>query len=262
MHGLIFDIKKFAIHDGPGIRTTVFFKGCCMRCAWCHNPESQNKKQENITRIRRIGKKEFYEEETIGKYYQADEIIDIILEDEAFYQESGGGVTFSGGEPLLQSDFLLPVLIECKRNDVHTAIDTSGNVDPDAFNMVLSFTDLFLFDIKLFDDEMHKKYTGVSNKLILNNFISLTKEDVEIIVRIPIIPGITDTEKNINQLSEFLHGKIERVDLLPYHVYAKNKYERLGRKFSLAEITESETDHIQELSDHFTSSGIIVQIGG
>ncbi len=233
-----------------------------MRCEWCHNPESQDKKQEYVNKTIRIGKKEFCEREIIGKYYDADEILNIILEDKDFYEESGGGVTFSGGEPLLQSGFLLEVLKKCKQNDIHVALDTSGNIPPDIFESILEYTDLILYDVKIFDEETHKKYTGVSNKLILKNLTHLSQHDMEIIVRIPVIPGITDTAKNIDQIRKFLNGKIERIDLLPYHSYAKNKYERLGNKFHLKDVDEPGSHHMKELSDHLSSSGFTVQIGG
>ena len=163
MTGYVFDIKKFAIHDGPGIRTTVFLKGCPLRCWWCHNPESikQIKIDENNSCTA--------SETSIVRKYSVNELLKIIQKDLIFYDESDGGVTFSGGEPLIQIDFLELILQKCKSEYIKTAIDTCGYVKTESFERIYKYTDLFLYDLKLFDDELHRKYTGVSNNLIKEN---------------------------------------------------------------------------------------------
>jgi pyruvate formate lyase activating enzyme len=174
--GFIFDIKKYSINDGPGIRTTVFLKGCPLNCLWCHNPESRNMKPERISASSYSWN--FYSQscdpEIIGREASTNEIFGEIKKDIPFYEESSGGVTFSGGEPLLQINFLKSLLTICKTSGIHTAVDTSGYVPYANFETILSLTDLFLFDIKIVSEELHHKYTGVSNKLIMENLQKLT----------------------------------------------------------------------------------------
>ena len=189
MQGIIFDIKHYAIHDGPGIRTTVFLKGCPLGCWWCHNPESrsgdifQYKKQEKIEGriVEQI--------ETIGKNYTVPEVMKEIEKDIVFFEESGGGVTFSGGEPFKQTEFLKELLKCCKKQEIHTCVDTTGYVKTDQLEKAALFTDLFLFDLKHFDDKMHIKYTGVSNKQILENLQLLDEMGKSVQIRYPLIPG-------------------------------------------------------------------------
>src|SRR6056297_2087907 len=161
MLATIFDIKHFAVHDGPGIRQTIFFKGCPLNCWWCHNPESQNKTPENYTQTNKLDGKTFRKEATLGYQISVEELIKIIVGDQIFFEESGGGVTFSGGEPLMQSDILLEILKRCKENNIHTCIDTTGFASGETLQVIAEKNDLFLYDLKLIDDELHQKYTGV-----------------------------------------------------------------------------------------------------
>ena len=197
--GFIFDIKKFAIHDGPGIRTTVFLKGCVMDCWWCHNPESQNLEPEKIIKVNQLNI-----HETIDRKVSVDEVLEEVEKDRVFYEESGGGVTFSGGEALTQPEFLYSLLEKSKEKNIHTTLDTTGYVKWEILEKISNMVDLFLYDLKLFDDELHQKYTGVSNKLILENLLKLDANKNKIIIRIPIIPTLTDTEGNLEQLAIFI----------------------------------------------------------
>ena len=199
--GYIFDIKKYSVNDGPGIRTTIFFKGCPLNCWWCHNPESQNSESEEIDNclFRWNLSYDQSKRSKIGSQVIVDEVMKEIEKDIPFYEESNGGATFSGGEPMLQIDFLQSLLAECKRKDIHTAIDTTGYAPLSDFEKIYDYTDIFLYDLKLMDDKIHFEYCGVSNKLIHENLISLSSRGNKIILRLPIIPTITDTEENINQ---------------------------------------------------------------
>ncbi len=224
MQGIIFDIKRFAIHDGPGIRTTVFFKGCPMKCPWCHNPESQEKCPE---RVGNNGKTEI-----IGKKRSVAEVMSEIEKEVVFYDESRGGVTFSGGEPLVQPQFLLALLKECRKRDIHTTLDTTGYTSPKTFKSIIDKVDMFLYDLKIMDEQNHIRCTGVSNRLVLENLKILAKKGKKIIIRFPVIPGITDTEENIKAVGTFVSSleSISEIDLLPYHRTAEGKYRRLKKK--------------------------------
>ena len=256
MTGYIFDIKKFAIHDGPGIRTTIFLKGCPLRCWWCHNPES----------IKKISESGNCEEKnnSLTKKYSIDETLSIIKKDLVFYDESGGGVTFSGGEPLIQIDFLDEMLKTCKKNDLSTVVDTCGYVSTDSFKRIYKNTDLFLFDLKLFDDELHKKYTGVSNKLIKENLEYLSSINAIVIIRIPLIPDITDTEENLSAISNYLLGfnNIARIDLLPYNKLAEDKYRRLNKESKLGNVDTQSDNKLAEIKDFVKSFGLNAQLNG
>ena len=181
MTGNIFNIKKFAIHDGPGIRTTVFFSGCSLNCIWCHNPESISKLSNSECNV------EFF---SINRTYSVEDLMEIIKEDTIFFDESGGGVTLSGGEPLLQVDFIKEIIESCKKHNISTTIDTCGYVPKNSFQKVYEDTDLFLYDLKLFDNNLHKKYTGVANDLIIENLLFLNSLNCKIVIRIPLIPEI------------------------------------------------------------------------
>lgn len=247
MQGLIFNIQRFSIHDGPGIRSTVFFKGCNLKCAWCHNPESQKKQKEILfyenkctgcgrckdLTVNSIG---FFcindAKEICGKTYTADEVYAEIIKDNSFYDNSGGGVTFSGGECMLQIDFLLEILKKCKENGIHTAVDTAGNVPWEYFEKIIPYTDLFLYDVKSMNDDIHKEYTGASNRLIIENLKKLLNSDVDVWVRVPVIPNVNDTEEEKKKLDEFFErtGHPEKIEHLPYHAMGEYKYKALGRE--------------------------------
>ena len=250
---MIFDIQRNSFVDGPGIRTTVFFKGCNLRCKWCHNPESQSFEKQMLFykdkctgcgKCREVcpnhlqscdfcGKCELYcpaeARKICGREYTSDEVLAEVIKDKAFYDNSGGGVTFSGGECMLQLDFLREILEKCKSAGIHTAVDTAGNVPWKSFEKILPFTDLFLYDIKAFGAELHRKGTGVSNELILENLKNLSGR-ADIIVRIPVIGGYNDNDEEIRQIADFLKQiKIIKAELLPYHAMGEHKYTALGR---------------------------------
>ena len=250
---MIFDIQRNSFVDGPGIRTTVFFKGCNLRCKWCHNPESQSFEKQMMFykdkctgcgKCREVcpnhlqscdfcGKCELYcpaeARKICGREYTSDEVLAEVIKDKAFYDNSGGGVTFSGGECMLQLDFLCEILKKCKSEGIHTAVDTAGNVPWKSFEKILPFTDLFLYDIKAFGAELHRKGTGVSNELILENLKNLSGR-ADIIVRIPVIGGYNDNDEEIRQIADFLKQiKIIKAELLPYHAMGEHKYTALGR---------------------------------
>lgn len=254
MNGIIFDIKKFAIHDGPGIRTTIFLKGCPLRCWWCHNPESINKISENCEDSI----------DSIVKKYSSSEVLKEIKKDIVFYDESGGGVTFSGGEPLIQINFLEDTLKLCKKNYISTVVDTCGYVATESFKRVFEYTDLFLYDLKLFDDELHKKYTGVSNKLIKENLEFLSSVNANVIIRVPLIPGITDTEENLSAISKYLlkFNNIARIDLLPYNKLSEDKYRRLNKESKLGNIETQSENKLTEIKKYVQSFGLNAQLNG
>ena len=255
MKGLIFDIQRASYVDGPGIRTTVFFKGCNLKCAWCHNPESQccypqmmfyKDKCTGCGKCTEVcptpknctlcGKCSFYchidARKVCGKEYTVDEVFDEIIKDKAFYENSSGGVTFSGGECMLQIDFLIEILKKCKENGIHAAVDTAGHIPFQSFEKILPYTDLFLYDIKMFDSQKHKKYTGVGNELILENLKKLFKSKAKIWIRIPIISDINDSVEEMQKTKDFLdeNGKPEKIELLPYHAMGENKYASIGKE--------------------------------
>ncbi len=266
MNGIIFDIKKFALHDGPGIRTTVFFKGCSLDCWWCHNPESIRKLPETIKVNSVKTSNKFCEEteELFGKEYSAEELLTEIKKDQVFYDESGGGVTFSGGEPLLQVNFLLQILKLCKLSGINIAVDTSGYVGNNYFGKVYDYTDIFLFDLKIIDDELHRKFTGVSNKLILENLQFLTERGEKVIVRIPLIPEITDTEKNLSEVTSYLMNlnNIKKIDLLPYNEIAESKYKRFNRPSRLGNLKTQNEEKLNQIKNYFEDLGTEISVRG
>lgn len=269
MKALISDIKRFAVHDGDGIRTTVFFKGCPLKCVWCHNPESIDFKPQMA----------YYENKCIGcgecvsvcpsgahkiipeghiferdlcvacgrcentclgdalKFYgkemTTDELMPLLLEDKEFYETSGGGVTLSGGECLMQADFCAELLKKLKENGINTAVDTCGFVPKESIDKVLPYTDTFLYDIKSFDEDVHIKCTGQSNKIILDNLKYIDSLGKETEIRIPYVPEYNSNQ--IEKIAEFLKQlqNIKRVKVLPYHNYAGSKYDALNMKNTL-----------------------------
>jgi pyruvate formate lyase activating enzyme len=265
MQGLLFDIKRYAIHDGPGIRVTFFLKGCPLSCWWCHNPESRSPEPEKLIRIDRIGEKEFQREEVVGTYYSVPDILKIVQKERVFIDQSGGGVTFSGGEPMLQSPFLEAALRACKDIGLHTAVDTSGLAAPSIFRKIMPFTDLFLFDIKHLDDALHRQYTGVSNKLILDNFQMLADRGQALMIRVPIIPGINDDEEHLRLLKEFLSKNnlpnIREVNLLPYHEIA-GKYRWCRQEHKMDGLKPPSGERMDALVQLLEGSGLKIKLGG
>ena len=254
MKALIFDIERNSFVDGPGIRTTVFFKGCNLKCAWCHNPESQSFQPQMLFykdkctgcgKCKAVcpnhakscdlcGKCTFYcptdARKVCGREYAVDEVFAEIIKDKAYYENSGGGVTFSGGECMLQPEFLRDILKKCKENGIHTAVDTAGHIPFEHFEKILPYTDLFLYDVKIFESQKHKQYTGVGNGLILENLKKLFAAGAKIQIRIPVIPDVNDSIEEMQKIKAFLAacGKPEKIELLPYHAMGENKYQAIG----------------------------------
>lgn len=267
MHsGMVFDIMHFSTHDGPGIRTTVFLKGCPLQCAWCHNPESQSSTPEIMLRpnlcigclaclkacpnqaITRSKGNQKYDRskclvcgrcvdvcmagarELVGRQMTTEAIMVEIEKDRPFYEESGGGVTFSGGEAMLQFDFLKELLRTSKTRGLHTTLDTCGFAPWEQFEEILPDVDLFLYDIKSLNDYIHQKYTGVSNQLILENLRGIASHGKQVIIRVPFIPGINDTPDQLRELGELAEslGNLTAIEILPYHKMGLEKYKRLG----------------------------------
>ena len=273
---IFFDIQRNSFVDGPGIRTTVFFKGCNLKCAWCHNPESQSAKPQmmfykdkctgcgkcksvcpyHLEQCELCGKCTLYcpvdARKVCGKEHTVDEVLKEVLKDKAFYETSGGGVTFSGGECMLQIDFLAEILKKCKENGIHTAVDTAGHIPFESFEKILPYTDLFLYDIKIFDSQKHKQYVGVSNELILDNLKKLFERKAKLWIRIPIIPDVNDSIEEIQKIKDFLKtiGTPEKIELLPYHAMGENKYRAIGKEPQIFKTPDAENmKRLKEILD-------------
>ncbi|MBU8922203.1 MAG: glycyl-radical enzyme activating protein [Bacteroidales bacterium] len=261
--GKIFDLKKFAIHDGPGIRTTVFFSGCPLDCWWCHNPEGIN----NDNCGKGVPGKRFFsdlEDCFTGPAVTIDNLMSEIKKDSVFYDQSSGGVTMSGGEPLMQPDFLKELLSACTESGIHTTLDTSGYSSPDILARITSDVDLYMFDIKLMNDEDHIMYTGVSNRQILENFRMLSASGKRIWARVPLIPGITDTTANLDSIVSFLVdcGKIECVSLLTYNRIGEDKFRRMGIEYRPGPLETQNDTKLDEIRALFERAGLVVSVGG
>ncbi len=288
--GVVFDIQRFSVHDGPGIRTTVFLKGCPLRCLWCHNPEgifpgpelmffeykclscgtcARVCPEKAIVLVPTEGAKPALDRRKctgcgicaeacpsgawrrVGRTITVEELLSALERDALLYDRSEGGVTFSGGEPLFQPEFLLAALKACKERHIHTTVDTSGHAPTSVLAAIAPCTDLFLFDLKPMDEEEHRRYTGVSNHLIHENLRKLVEWGKPVIVRVPLIPGVTDTDRNIQMLVAFLRelrGGIKKVELLPYHDVAE-KYQRLGRPYDMPQLSRPPEERVQELRE-------------
>ncbi|MDX9695569.1 MAG: glycyl-radical enzyme activating protein [Bacteroidales bacterium] len=264
MQGTIFDIKHFAVHDGPGIRQTVFFKGCPLNCWWCHNPESQVIEQESYVRINKLDGKEFKKDETIGYQITSDELFKTILGDKIFFEESDGGVTFSGGEPLMQADFLYEIALKCKENNIHICLDTTGFASEMTIQKIATVIDSFLFDIKILDNELHKKYTGVPVDSIIKNLQWLDENHKNVILRFPVIPGITNTKENLSDIKELIATlkNTHHIDILPFHTISKSKYKRFNKEYKMGDIPALSDDEMKKLKKEFETIGFTVSIGG
>ncbi|SCJ36585.1 4-hydroxyphenylacetate decarboxylase activating enzyme [uncultured Eubacterium sp.] len=289
--GTIFNIQKMSIHDGPGIRTTVFFKGCPLNCLWCSNPESQKVEKEvacfqsrcvtcgycaevcpkglieaqppfEITNREECDLCEICVKEcctnakkVVGEDYTVDELLKEIMKDKSFYDSSGGGVTFSGGEPLMQSAFLKEILAACRENGVHTAIETTGMTDTDSLIETAALLDLIFYDVKHMDDETHRDITGVSNERIIANLAVLAKAHDNIVVRIPVIPGINDSTENLRKTADYAASlNIPSIELLPYHNLGEVKYGQLGREYALADTQKPSEEQMNALADEMRNA--------
>lgn len=292
MRACLADVKRFAIHDGPGIRTTLFLKGCTLSCLWCHNPESISKSAQlayyehkciNCKECVKVcptnaqyvdNEKHFFDRQKcigcgkcervclgdalrfFGREIDVCQAVDIVLKDRSFYGFKGG-VTISGGEPLMQAAFCAELLKELKKEGIHTAIDTAGNVNCSAFESVLPYTDIFLYDVKHMDSAAHKKLTGSTNKLLLENLIELSKRGALIEIRIPLIAGLNNSKENLNATGDFLSKlNINKVVVLPYHSMAKSKYFAFGLKYALPNIQPPTAEEIKKSVDILCKYGI------
>jgi pyruvate formate lyase activating enzyme len=297
---VIFDIQRFSVHDGPGIRSLVFFKGCALHCAWCSNPESQSTKPElaffsnrcvgcrnclsvcghGACRSNNDGGLRFdrrlcadcgdcteacYADARvmIGRRMSVDDVLCEVRKDAVFYRHSGGGVTLGGGEPAIWPRFAARLLRALKADGMHTAIETCGQVEYGEFERLVPHLDLVMYDVKHMDSVQHERYTGATNEKVLANLDRLAAEEVEIVVRIPVIPGVNDDTENIGRTADFaaIRG-IARVDLLPYHRYAQDKYARLVREYGLAGLQPPTDEHMAELAAVVRSRGLTCQVGG
>lgn len=300
VEGRIFNIMKYSIHDGPGIRTTVFFKGCPLNCQWCHNPESQGFGQELMYRPDRCvgcgqcleicpsgatisaeGELGFLRDkclvcgecctvchagvrELVAKTMSVSEVMTEIEKDLIFYDESGGGVTFSGGEALMQPEFLLEILKSCRKKEIHTVVETCGFVSLDSLQTISNYVDLFLYDIKLMDSGKHQEVTGVPNELILSNLRWLAEHHAKVIVRVAIIPGINDDDENLRQIGEFASSlkQVTEIHCLPYHKAGVDKYQRIGLMYRLLELQSPDNESMGEIVSKLERFGLKVKIGG
>ncbi len=254
--GRIFNIQRFSIHDGPGIRTIVFFKGCFMRCAWCCNPESQ---AYEIQTMIENGK-----EKIVGKDVTVAELMPELLADEHYYRRSGGGITLSGGEILGQPDFARDLLHACQDNGLHTAVESTANAPFESIQKILPYLDLFLMDIKHMNAAKHKEFTCAPNELILENARRIAESGVELIIRTPVIPDFNDTAEEIRAISKFaatLPG-VKEHHLLPYHRLGQDKYAGLNRAYALDGVLPPVQEKMEYLLSVAEESGLKCQIGG
>jgi pyruvate formate lyase activating enzyme len=298
--GIVFDIKKFSVHDGPGIRTTVFLKGCPLSCWWCHNPESQSFERERLHRGNRcircgacveacdhgaiswqpdgpltedglctlcgacVDVCHAEARTIVGQSMTVEEVMAEIGRDRIFYEASGGGVTFSGGEPLSQPRFLLALLQACKEQEMHTVLDTCGYAPWATVERVAGLVDLWLYDLKIVDDARHREMTGVSNRGILANLRALSDLGRQIVVRVPVVPGVNDDTGSIGAIGQLVSGlsNVIRVELLPYHRTASEKYARLERPYALEGVKPPPNGRLFALANALEPFGKPVKIGG
>jgi pyruvate formate lyase activating enzyme len=266
MNGLIFSVKRYSIHDGPGIRVTFFMKGCPLRCMWCHNPEGISPVQESVVSTNRIGDKEFIKNENVGNYYTVNDILEILEKEKVFINQSKGGVTFSGGEPMIQFEFLLEALKACKKEGFHTTVDTSGYSSAENYKSIIPFTDLFLFDIKHLDEARHIESTGVSNTGILDNYRLLLESGKDLMIRFPVIPGINDDTDHLEKLRSFIISTktdtLKRINLLPFHKIGSSKYKRFNIPYRMGSVEPPTRYKMEILKEFFLETGVKVKIGG
>ena len=247
--GIVFDVREFTVHDGPGIRTSVFLKGCPLRCSWCHNPEGQSRQLQSI--------RSPAGERVAGKEYNALELAGLLSKQAEIFKANEGGVTFSGGEPLLQSEFVAQVIDLL--DDIHVLLDTSGYASEQDFRRVAERSNLIFYDLKLIDRAAHRRYAGVDNDPILRNLRVMSGMGVPFVIRVPLVPGVTDTDSNLAAIADTVSGLdgLVRVDLLPYNKAAGAKYESVGMKF------KPDYDETRKLNIHtaiFQSAHVPVRV--
>jgi pyruvate formate lyase activating enzyme len=295
--GVVFNIMRFSLHDGPGIRTTVFLKGCPLRCRWCHNPESQSFKPQILYFDERcilcgdcaqacshgalqVDQQLHHHAELCkncgacveacnsgarqytGSRMKVAEVMTEVLKDQLFFDESGGGVTISGGEPLQQPAFVEALLAACKARRIRTVLDTCGFADPDVVRRVSEHVDRFFYDLKLMDSEKHRQYTGVKNELILQNLKMLAEQGSAITVRVPVIPGVNDDSENFDAMAGYLSELgLREIDLLPYHELGGGKYRRLHLDCGMEGVAPPSSDEMNELAARLKRGGFQVRIG-
>ncbi len=297
--GLVTDIQRFSIHDGPGIRTLIFLKGCPLRCPWCSNPETQSAKNELIhndfkcigcgncvaacpeNALKQPGKS-FIERQNCtlcsacvnvcptgalslaGKEMSAEDVLAVAEKDRLFYQNSGGGVTFSGGEPLTQHQFLMEALLLLKDANIHSAIETTGCSEWPIIEELMDSVDLFLFDLKAYQRARHLALTGSGNTEILENFRRLAGRGAKIVARVPVVPHLTDSGGNLEEIARFVAsvGGTRSIHLLPFHNLGKKKYSCMGRAYSLGDAIPPSRERMEELARMVTSFGLECEIGG
>lgn len=254
--GRIFDIQKYSIHDGPGIRTIVFLKGCALRCRWCCNPESQSFDIQTMNT--KNGSK------LVGQDVTAEEVIEKVKKDINYYRRSGGGLTLSGGEMLLQPDFALALLMLSKRNGINTAVESTGFAPYETIEKLLPYIDTYLLDIKHVNGEKHKEFTTKDNALILENAIKIARDAKKCIVRVPTIPGFNDTEEEIRAIAEFARNemRVEEINLLPYHRLGRDKYDGLGREYLMGDVLPPDEEKMERLRKVCEAVGLKAKIGG
>jgi len=298
--GTIFDIAKFSTHDGPGIRTAVFFKGCPLHCWWCHNPEGQSPAAQLVYREERCIRCfscveacpnhaikilegtptllrnacklsgmcalacQTKAREMAGKRVKVSDVMEEIEKDNIFYDESGGGVTFSGGEPFMQPIFLQNLLEACNERRIRTAVETCGFVASETLLNSGPYVDLYLYDLKVVDSETHRRFTGVSNDMILNNLRQLSQLHDHVIVRFPVIPGVNDDDVNVFRLGEFVSslGSVKEIDVLPYHELGIEKYKRLGIVSRMPKVEPPSSSNMCGIVKKLEGFGLLVKVGG
>lgn len=254
--GRIFDIQRFSVHDGPGIRTIFFLKGCFLRCRWCCNPESQSHDIEEMT----VGGKT----KVMGRDVTVAQLVEIAEKDRIYYNRSGGGVTLSGGECLFQTEFSAALLRACKERGINTAIESTACAPYSKIQKLLPYLDLYLMDIKHINSAKHKEYTGVPNELILENAAKIARDAKELIIRVPVIPGFNDTQEEIADIAKFASGLsgVRELHLLPYHKLGYDKYAGLGREYSMGDVPLLSSEKVAQLQETASRSGLTVMIGG
>ena len=287
--GQVFNIMRYALNDGPGIRTTAFLQGCPLSCPWCHNPESQAAEPGIIFNqsrciacgaCRRVcdhncqpdkcsvcglcvdaccsGAREF-----VARRLTVNEMMNTLERDMVFYQQTGGGVTLSGGEPFCQPAFVLALLKQCKQRGIHTAVDTCGYCNREDLGKAAALADLFLYDLKLMDSANHARLTGKDNSIILENLVMLTELHNNVVVRVPLVPGFTDSDDNLKAMSSFLAGvAVAAVEMLPYHATGSGKYANLHRDYALANVPPPEGKSLEHAAGLLAASGHRITIGG